>query len=168
MLTPPDQALFLRLSVFVGGFGEAAATAVAGATFDDLVALTDKSLLRQGEDVAGSPRWGMLESIRAFGLEQLQAGGTEDAIRTRHVDYYLQSIEQLNAVSQASALDSEADTVQKLDYYAVEGGNLASALHWALQSGHPALIERLGGVMWELGWATVLDGPTAAGWTWGW
>ena len=91
LLAPPAQNYFTRLAVFGGTFGEEAAEAVSGATFEDLIALADQSLLQQRDESAGLPRWGMLEYIREFGLEQLKAQGEEESARIRHVAYFLRT-----------------------------------------------------------------------------
>ena len=83
LLTPSEQVLFRRLGVFAGGWTLAAAEALmqAGDRFDFFTAFTalvDKSLIRQTEVVHGEPRFRMLETIREFAVEQLEASGDGD------------------------------------------------------------------------------------------
>ena len=54
-----------------------------------IAALVDKSLLRQEEGVEGEPRFRMLETVREFGLERLEASGEEPATRDRHAGFFL-------------------------------------------------------------------------------
>lgn len=94
LLADEEQALFTRLSVFVGGFDLAAAHGVCapdGATEDDtlelLSGLVDKSMVvaRSGRD---SSRFAVLEMLRAFGREKLREEGIADACATRHSVYF--------------------------------------------------------------------------------
>ena len=85
LLAPPEQLLFRRLSVFVGGWTLEAAEAVgaveAGETvdaFQAMASLIDQSLVDEWstpEALADEPRYGMLETIREFAGEQLAASG---------------------------------------------------------------------------------------------
>jgi predicted ATPase len=98
LLNADEQALFRWMSVFVGGCTLEAAEAVTTLnvqTFersnilDGLAALVDKSLLRQREDSDGDPRFVMLETIREYALERLEASGEAERLRRQHAHYYL-------------------------------------------------------------------------------
>jgi non-specific serine/threonine protein kinase len=94
LLTEPEQRLFRRLAVFVGGFGLEAAEAVAAGdpdidALDVITGLVEKSLLRQVSGPEGQARFLMLETIREYGLEQLAAAGEEQVARAAHAGYYL-------------------------------------------------------------------------------
>jgi non-specific serine/threonine protein kinase len=87
LLPPDEQALFARLSVFAGGCTLEGAEEVADADLDSLESLLDKSLLRRLDSEAG-PRFWMLETIREFAAERLEASGEEDSRRERHLAWY--------------------------------------------------------------------------------
>jgi predicted ATPase len=97
LLSPAEQALFRRLSVFVGGFSLDAIPEVCDAdgslgvdALAGVESLVDKSLLRQERDQLGdadTPRFGMLETIREYALERLADSGERDALRRRHAAY---------------------------------------------------------------------------------
>src|SRR5829696_1428499 len=77
LLSMPEQALFRKFAVFVGGFSLAAAEAAAAALregaldpLEGIASLVDKSLLHQEPGLGGEPRYRMLETAREFGLEQ--------------------------------------------------------------------------------------------------
>jgi predicted ATPase/DNA-binding winged helix-turn-helix (wHTH) protein len=90
LLSPPEQAVFRRLGVFVGSFSLDAALRVArDAAVDDwmllehLGALVDKSLVMvEGDD---PPRYRLLESARAFASERLAECGEAEATRALHL-----------------------------------------------------------------------------------
>ena len=76
LLNDAEQAVFRRLGVFAGGFTMGMAQALASdaqldewAVLDHLSALVDKSLVVA--DAGEAPRYRLLESARAFALEQL-------------------------------------------------------------------------------------------------
>ena len=100
LLDENEQQLFRRLSVFVGGCTIDAAEAVAGdhpaqtSILDQLGSLLDKSLLQEVEGTNNEPRFVMLETLREFGLEQLEASGEQDTIRHRHASFFLALAEQ--------------------------------------------------------------------------
>src|SRR5207253_10945410 len=81
LLSPAEQALFRRLGVFVGGFALDAVLEVCDADglpgVDPLQAvesLAEKSLVRHTGATGGNePRFGMLETVRDYALEQLEA-----------------------------------------------------------------------------------------------
>ena len=88
LLDDAERVVFRRLGVFAGGFTIELAQAVASdddldewAVLDHLAALVDKSLVAL--DPGETPRYRLLESARAFALEQLAATATDDVVR-RH------------------------------------------------------------------------------------
>src|SRR5579859_1542294 len=152
LLAPGEQQLFRRLGVFVGGCTLAAAEAVCnpdGAldldVFEGLAALVDKSLLRQQEQPNGELRFGMLETIREYGLEQLAAGGELEPLRRAHAAYYL-------VLAEHAAQD--ADTFQETTSFnrlEREHDNLRAVLAWA-GGAEPELALRLAaalGLFWH-------------------
>ena len=77
------------LSVFDGGWGLADAEAVCGADIlDELSSLVDHSLVRQVEG-DGDARFDMLETIREFAREQLEAAAEEPVARSAHAERFL-------------------------------------------------------------------------------
>ena len=84
LLTPEEQQLFARLSVFRGGCKIDSADEVADAGIDSLHSLVDKSLLRH----TGERFW-MLETIREYAFERLNASGEDKEMRRRHATWFL-------------------------------------------------------------------------------
>jgi len=97
LLTPDARQVFRRLSVFAGGFTMEAAEAVAFPSsltiLDSLERLLDASLLQPLAGPGGALRFSILETLREFGLAQLDASGEAEAIRSRHAAYFLQLAE---------------------------------------------------------------------------
>jgi predicted ATPase/ATP/maltotriose-dependent transcriptional regulator MalT len=139
LLNQEEQRLFRQLSVFVGGCSLQAAEAVAQADADTVgsnsamevmervTSLLDKSLLQQTELEAEEPRLMMLETIREYGLECLQACGELEATRRAHAKYYLQLAEE------AALYHFSADAGKWFELLEQEQENLRAAFHWALE-----------------------------------
>jgi predicted ATPase/DNA-binding CsgD family transcriptional regulator len=96
LLSQEEQHLFRWLAVFVGGCTLEAAEVVcqqdSNQTYhvlEGVASLLDKSLLQQTAHEGEEPRLVMLETIREFGLEQLQQQGELEAARRAHARYYL-------------------------------------------------------------------------------
>src|SRR5215203_2947225 len=94
LLSSAEQALFRHLAVFAGGFTLVAVEAVAAPdrnlpVLDGVVALVEQSLVRQMPGIDDEPRYQMLETVREFGLEQLDASGELDEARAQHAEHYL-------------------------------------------------------------------------------
>ena len=129
LLSPPEQTVFHRLAVFVGGFTLAAAAGVAadeGHPGDEVVRLTlelaEKSLVVADLDSPG-PRFRLLDTTRAYALEKAREGGELAALARRHATYFLELLE--------SAARERAESDER--YRAVERDvdNLRAALAWA-------------------------------------
>ncbi len=93
LLEIPERELLRRLAVFAGGWTLDAAEAVGAdgdvqedAVMDLLTGLVEKSLVSLDAD---GERYRLLETVRQYALELLHACGEEDAVRNRHLDYYL-------------------------------------------------------------------------------
>jgi non-specific serine/threonine protein kinase len=140
LLTGAERAVLAALSVFAGGFGLAAAEAVAagadvpaGEVLGHLGALVDKSLVQFGDAGAGPGRYRLLETVRQYAAGRLDAQGKAAAwaARMAHREYYLALAEvaapQLRAADQAAWLD-------RLD---AEPGNLRAAIAFSLNQADP-------------------------------
>ncbi len=133
LLTEPEQVLFRRLAVFLGGFDLAAARAVAGGTevesyqvIDQLALLVDKSLV-VADDTGGRMRYRLLETVRQYALEKLGESGEADAVRGRHRDYYTAMAAQLDAPLASGHQRRVAQIEAELD-------NLRAAFAWSREN----------------------------------
>lgn len=120
LLDDGQRALLDRLSVFAGGFDLEAAEAICGPAdevgveiVDGLISLADQSLIRSAE-ADGEPRFSMLDTIRQYAAEMLDARGETRRLRDAHARWYLAVAERLGpelaGAEQGSLLDRiEAD-----------------------------------------------------------
>ena len=154
LLLGNEQALFSRLGVFVGGCRFEAAEAVCdpdGALYETLLdgvdSLVEKSLLRQRADSDGEPRFWMLETIREFAYEKLEAADEAEDQRRRHAEWFAELAESLDAESRSG--DQPASIARLRDDYA----NLRAAIGWARERSDGELLLRLGTALWPF-WST--------------
>jgi predicted ATPase/transcriptional regulator with XRE-family HTH domain len=150
LLAPQEQRLFHRLAVFVGGCTLEAAEAVCVAPdgaeplaldlLDGLGRLVDQSLVwqRAEDEEGGEPRFGMLQVIREFALEQLEASEEAEALRRAHAQSGL-TLAAGSPVGMRAA--SDARWLARLEQ---EHDNMRAALGWALDRGEARLGLRLG------------------------
>ena len=143
LLSPEEQTVFRRLAVFVGGCTIDAAEAVAAAgdpldVFATMAALVDESLLRQEEGLEGEPRFRMLETVREYGLEQLERNGEGDETRNRLAAWSL-------LLSQQIAPDDYFGNMSSWSVARVgeELPNLRAAITWLLARGEATRALRL-------------------------
>jgi len=102
LLTPDEQTLFRRLSIFVGGFTLEAAQAVGNAQsdlaidmLDGIAMLADQNLVKQVAQLGEEARFDMLETLREYGLAQLAASGEVEIIRHAHAQFFLVLVETI-------------------------------------------------------------------------
>jgi predicted ATPase len=162
LLEDDEPALFRRLAVFAGGWTLDAAAAVASPdgeidVFSGLTTLVDKSLVRPAADIGGESRFGMLETIREFGLEQLRAAREEDAVRSRHAAYMARLAEETGAEL------FRTTRPELLDRLAAEQANTRAALAWLDRQGETEKLLRLAV---GLGWFWFIRGFGSEGRSW--
>jgi non-specific serine/threonine protein kinase len=114
---------------------------------DTIGALVEKSLLTQTDQSSGEPRFGMLETIREYGLERLTESGEGAATCGAHAVYYLALAQE--AESHLIAAGS-ATWVERL---ATERANLRAAVTWALRTGKTDAVLRLAGTILSFAYA---------------
>ncbi|MGH2562150.1 MAG: ATP-binding protein, partial [Thermomicrobiales bacterium] len=158
LLTPDEQSLFRRLAVFAGGFSLDAAEQVtaeggrrkagsddgssafrlatpppSASVLDGIAALVDHSLLRpiatSRDEDAASPRFGMLETVREYALEQLAASGEAAPARTCHAAWALAFAERAESALTGPDQNRWLARVER-DY-----PNLRAALDWLTEHG---------------------------------
>jgi predicted ATPase/DNA-binding SARP family transcriptional activator len=137
LLADREQAVFGSLAVFAGGFTLDAAAEVCDATLEDVASLVDQSLLRRDELPGGDVRFRMLETVREYARERLQASGRADAVRRGHAEYLARFGEETEP--HLTGLEAGA----WLDRLEAEQDNVRAALAWTADSGAIELELRL-------------------------
>ena len=145
LLDPIERQALNLLSVFAGGCDLAAAEAVLSGddldvfdVADVLGQLVDKSLVvADNHSDEGGVRYRLLETIRQYGQEQLQASGDTAAVRRRHATYY---------VGLAEAAGPHLRSREMLEWTNVVArdiDNFRAALDWAVETPSPDVALRL-------------------------
>src|SRR3954454_1149848 len=128
LLDDDEQRPFARLAGVRGGCSPDAAEAVCAADIDTLASLLDKSLVRRRTDANGGERFWMLETIREFARERLEASGEEDALRQLQSDWLLDLADRAGTrgtVGVAGKWD--------VDLVAPEVDNMRAVFDWAAE-----------------------------------
>jgi len=130
LLDETKRRVFRRIAVFAGGFSSEAAEAVCGADAADLQWLVEKNIVNSSpkED---QTRFTVLETIREFAFEQLQAGGELDDIKERHALYYARLARQGEGASRVRGAE-QTSVIRRLE---TEMDNIRVALDWSFEEG---------------------------------
>jgi non-specific serine/threonine protein kinase len=139
LLSGDEQQVFRRLAVFPDPFTLEGAAAVAGAAAEPVVLhLVDCSLLvppRTGPD--GQPRYVMLESLRAYGLDRLTAADEQPEAAAALAGHALQVAEQA-AAGLATTGAREVVATRLLE---AEDATVQQGLAWALDHDHDSALK---------------------------
>ncbi len=144
LLTPLEQAVFERCSVFMGAFSLDAAVSVTGGAepevaecevTDSVAGLVDKSMLVAHADTTPT-RFTMLETLRAYGRQRLAERGEDVAACLAHASYHVELAEAAGIGLRGPEEATWAETL------AAVLDDLRSSHQWALAH-QPALAMRL-------------------------
>lgn len=144
LLPDKERMLFKRLAIFAGGWTLEAAEAVcnrdgieAAQVLGILSQLVNKSLVLI-ETIEGEARFRFLETIRQYAHQKLLEAGDVEAIRDKHLAYFVKLAEQakpqLRSVQQLAwldRLDAECDNIRTALNWAQERGAIAEGLRLA-------------------------------------
>jgi tetratricopeptide (TPR) repeat protein len=135
LLDPDEQAVARRLSMFSGGATLEAAEQVCSddnlpseSVLGVLASLVDKSLVEAAADDR-SVRYRMLETVRAYGSEQLQAHGEYERFRQAHTRYFSRLLRQARPNLRSR------DQIQWIARLNADNENLLDALRFAIDIG---------------------------------
>ena len=136
LLTPDEQRLFARLSIFAGSFNLSAVDAVCAADADvsgDLFSLVDKSMVQVSD--YEEPRYVVLETLREYGRERLDASDETAQFADRHRAWFLQLAEQAAAgltggdeFTWGLRIEHDFDNLRAAHRHSIEGCDVDSAI----------------------------------------
>jgi predicted ATPase/DNA-binding SARP family transcriptional activator len=149
LLDPSEQTVARRLSHFSGGATlEAAEQVCSGPDLPPegvlgvLATLVDKSLVEAAADDR-SVRYRMLETVKAYGAEQLAASGDAEQVRQAHTAYFLRLAGQANSQLRTGA------QLQWIARFDADDENLLDALRTTVDAGDAANAIELVSVLGE-------------------
>jgi len=150
LLNDSERRLFARLAVFAAGFSLEAAETVcaddsAPAVLDGIASLLDKSLVRTEDTLHGQPRFTMLQVVRDFALEQLDALRETEELRRAHADYFQGII-----IAAEERLRRDPDPV--VEQYRADQANIRAAIRWSLDMKEGGRVARIAVAMWPFLW----------------
>ncbi|HXZ63713.1 MAG TPA: LuxR C-terminal-related transcriptional regulator [Streptosporangiaceae bacterium] len=138
LLTPDEQTLLRRLSVFAGWSLEMAEQVCAderipvARVLDLLAALIDKSLVALEDELAGDARYRLLDTIRQYAADRLAASGEEAAIRDRQLRCLLAFAEDTDMRAFGRGALTRLEQVELYHRASAEQGNFRAALSFCL------------------------------------
>src|SRR5215212_5870625 len=172
LLNDAEQVLFRRLAVFVGGFTLDAAEAIGFAATDasggrqpytpfdvveGITALIDHSLLQLSAASGDEPRYTMLETVREYALDRLDASDEGEVIHRQHAAFFTAFAEAADgSPSTWRTMSATAGPVWAvrlkllgphqtnwLNRLEADHDNLRAALDWLAHWGEPEAFLRL-------------------------
>jgi predicted ATPase/DNA-binding SARP family transcriptional activator len=145
LLTDPERLVLRRLAVAADGCSLPAAEAICAEDGLDvlglLARLVDRSLVVMADGPDG-PRYRLLESVAAYGLQRLEQAGESGRLRVRHRRYYTNFAER--AAPRLRRHDQRS-WLRRLD---AEAANLRSALDFALNDHDDDALRMVNALAW--------------------
>jgi predicted ATPase len=110
---------------------------------DIIASLVDKSLVVAQEDEVGEVRYRLLETVRAYAAERLEASGERTFIRVAHAEHFLALAERAEPELRA------ADQIRWINRLSLERDNFNAALRHCVATGDLRIALRLyQGLFW--------------------
>jgi len=148
LLSAEERQLLRQLAIFVGGFTLEAVENVCGEdarapeVIGLLTRLVEKSLViaeRHNERV----RYRLLEPIRQYAREKLSTSGESDALRGRHLRFFLTIAEEPQHAPDGPTFDQWLERIEE------EHDNLRAAIDWAFGGAASDAGLQLATAMWR-------------------
>jgi predicted ATPase/class 3 adenylate cyclase len=148
LLTEQERAMWRRIGVFAGGWTLEAAEAICAdgqietyEVIDLLIQMVNKSLAI-ADDHLGETRYRMLETIRQYARDKLEASGEMAALRDKHLAFYQQ------LVMTAEPKLRGGEQVAWLNQLDSEHDNIRAALEWCLAKSDGETALQLASSLW--------------------
>jgi tetratricopeptide (TPR) repeat protein len=150
LLGSAEQQLFRRLAVLVGRSHLVAIETICNvegrqdnSVLDLVESLHRASLLRVAKGDDQEPRFSMLEVVREYALEQLNAADETEPLRLRHAEYFVQ-------LAESAAKEPYAPPQARgLHVLGQNYDDLRAALIFCIEKNATDLGLRLGGALWQ-------------------
>ncbi|MDX1615080.1 MAG: LuxR C-terminal-related transcriptional regulator [Candidatus Promineifilaceae bacterium] len=133
LLRKPEQILLRRLAVFAGGWSLSAAEAICAEdgldqkqVLDLLSALVDRSLILANTLQPGEARYRLLETVRQYAQEKLQAAAEWADLKDRHLDHFLERTQEADQKVRGPYQPLWLNWLER------EYANIRTALSWSL------------------------------------
>ncbi|MDP9339641.1 MAG: protein kinase [Acidobacteriota bacterium] len=150
LLSPAEQSLFRRISVFIGGCTLEGIEAVCNTKQDleldileGIESLVDKSLVQHVERADGESRFVFLETVREYAAERLAESGEETATRRAHAAYCLVLAEE------AASYTADPSRNEWVNTFDMDHDNFRAALEWLTKTGNADWGLRLGAALFQ-------------------
>jgi predicted ATPase len=150
LLSPAEQALFRRISVFHGGCTLEGIEAVCNTKQDleldileGIESLVDKSLVQHVDLAGGESRFISLETMREYGAERLAESGEDTATRRAHAAYCLVLAEE------SASYTADPSRTEWVNSFELDHDNFRAALDWLTQTGNAEWGLRLGAALFQ-------------------
>jgi predicted ATPase len=150
LLSPAEQALFRRISVFAGGCTLEGIEAVCNTKQDlelDVLegteSLVDKSLIQHVEHLDGESRFVLLDTVREYAAERLAESGEENGTRRAHAAYCLVLAEE------SASYTADPSRTEWVNAFELDHDNFRAALEWLTQTGNAEWGLRLGAALFQ-------------------
>lgn len=136
LLSAEERTVMQRLSILVGGWTLESAEAICAgdgidqyAVLDFIESLLNKSMIAANLEQSHAARYRMLDTIREYALEKLEAAGESDRVRQAHFNFFLKLAEAAEP-----KLMRGRDQASWLDRLEIERENLRAALEWSISA----------------------------------
>jgi predicted ATPase/class 3 adenylate cyclase len=150
LLPAEDRTTFRQLAAFRGGFVEAAAQTVAGATRETLYRLVDQSLVEVDPE-ARPPRYRLLEPIRQYAWGLLDEAEQEGLMHAHGA--------WVSGLAREASRGVWVDQATWQERLEAEFGNISAAIQWSLGAPGDQTALRIFGYL-GIYWFTVGHGET--------
>jgi len=150
LLPEPEKVLFRRMGIFAGGVSLKAAEDLADvltagdapALLERMASLVDNSLVVQ-QEVDGAARFHMMEIVREYAVQQMEACCERQQIAEAHALYFQKLAEQAESELRGP---EQVRWTKVLD---LEVGNVRAAFDWLLDSGRAQdALSLMGSLRW--------------------
>jgi predicted ATPase len=125
LVSAEERSLFAQLSVFPGDFSIEAVEGICGVDMTTLERLLDSSLVQP----VGDERFRMLETVRQRAAERLEEAGETEAVRRRHLEFFLDLAEELRPSLRGAGAETTLVLVER------DHDNFRAALAFARDRG---------------------------------